>query len=48
MHPSYKNDSDLGKRVNQNLINLGLETPVTDKVKGVSTVKIEQIAPHFR
>ena len=48
MHPSYKNDSDLGKRVNQNLIDLGLETPVTDKVKGVSTVKIEQIAPHFR
>jgi len=48
MHPSYKNDSDLGKRVNQNLIDLGLETPVTDKVKAVSTVKIEQIAPHFR
>ena len=33
MHPSYKNDSDLGKRVSQNLIDLGLETPVTDKVK---------------
>jgi GTP cyclohydrolase I len=48
MHPSYKNDSDLGKRVNQNLIDLGLETPTTDKVKAVSTVKIEQIAPHFR
>ena len=48
MHPSYKNDSDLGKRVNQNLIDLGLETPVTDKVKAVSTIKIEEIAPHFR
>ena len=48
MHPSYKNDSDLGKRVNQNLIDLGLETPTTDKVKAVSTVKIEEIAPHFR
>ena len=48
MHPSYKNDSDLGKRVNQNLIDLGLETPVTDKVKAVSTVKIEEIAPRFR
>ncbi len=48
MHPSYKNDSDLGKRVSQNLIDLGLETPVTDKVKAVSTIKIDQIAPHFR
>ena len=48
MHPSYKNDSDLGKRVNQHLIDLGLETPTTDKVKAVSTVKIEEIAPHFR
>ena len=48
MHPSYKNDSDLGKRVNQNLIDLGLETPTTDKVKAVSTIKIDQIAPHFR
>ena len=48
MHPSYKNDKDLGKRVNQNLIDLGLETPVTDKVKAVSTIKIEEIAPHFR
>ena len=48
MHPSYKNDSDLGKRVNQHLISLGLETPVTDKVKAVSTQKIEEIAPRFR
>ena len=48
MHPSYKNDKDLGKRVNQHLVSLGLETPVTDKVKAVSTQKIEEIAPHFR
>ena len=48
MHPSYKNDKDLGKRVNQHLISLGLETPVTDKVKAVSTQKIEEIAPRFR
>ena len=48
MHPSYKNDMDLGKRVNQHLVSLGLETPVTDKVKAVSTQKIEEIAPRFR
>ena len=48
MHPSYKNDKDLGKRVNQHLVSLGLETPVTDKVKAVSTQKIEEIAPRFR
>jgi GTP cyclohydrolase I len=48
MHPSYKNDKDLGKRVNQHLVSLGLETPVTNKVKAVSTQKIEEIAPHFR
>ena len=48
MHPSYKNDKDLGKRVNQYLVSLGLETPVTDKVKAVSTQKIEEIAPRFR
>ena len=48
MHPSYKNDKDLCKRVNQHLISLGLETPVTDKVKAVSTQKIEEIAPRFR
>ena len=48
MHPSYKNDKDLGKRVNQHLVSLGLETPVTNKVKAVSTQKIEEIAPRFR
>ena len=48
MHPSYNNDKDLGKRVNQHLVSLGLETPVTDKVKAVSTQKIEEIAPRFR
>ena len=48
MHPSYKNNKDLGKRVNQHLVSLGLETPVTDKVKAVSTQKIEEIAPRFR
>ena len=28
MHPSYKLDSKLGKRVHEHLVNEGLETPM--------------------
>ena len=47
MHPSYKNDKDLGKRVNQHLVSLGLETPMTDQVKQSAEKKIEAITDSF-
>ena len=35
MHPSYKSDPELGKKVHEHLVSIGLETPMTEKV-GVS------------
>ena len=41
-----KTDPDLGRRVHEHLVNMGVETPVTET--GVSrTDKIEQIEAHF-
>ncbi len=47
MHPSYKNDSELGKRVHDHLISIGLETPMTDKVMNNADEKIPAIKEHF-
>ena len=32
MHPSYKSDPELGKKVHEHLVSIGLETPMTEKV----------------
>ena len=47
MHPSYKSDSDLGKKVHEHLVSIGLETPMTDKVNISMDSKISIIKEKF-
>lgn len=47
MHPSYKSDSDLGKKVHEHLVSVGLETPMTDKVNISMDSKISIIKEKF-
>ena len=47
MHPSYKSDSDLGKKVHEHLVSIGLETPMTDKVNTSMDSKISIIKEKF-
>ena len=47
MHPSYKSDSDLGKKVHEHLVSLGLETPMTEQVHNSMEDKINSIEGHF-
>jgi len=47
MHPSYKSDPELGKKVHEHLISLGLETPMTDKVNIPMDDKISLIKEKF-
>lgn len=43
-----KNNPELGKKVHEHLVGLGLETPITDMVKESSDSKIEKIKPLFK
>ena len=47
MHPSYKSDPELGKKVHEHLVSLGLETPMTDKVNIPMDDKISLIKEKF-
>ena len=47
MHPSYKSDSDLGKKVHEHLVSIVLETPMTDKVNISMDSKISIIKEKF-
>ena len=47
MHPSYKSDSDLGKKVHEHLVSIGLETPMTEKVGVSMDSKISIIKEKF-
>ena len=47
MHPSYKSDPELGKKVHKHLVSIGLETPMTDKVNNSMDNKIALIKEKF-
>ena len=47
MHPSYKSDPELGKKVHKHLISIGLETPMTEKVGVSMDSKISIIKEKF-
>ena len=47
MHPSYKSDPELGKKVHEHLVSIGLETPMTDKVNIPMDDKISSIKEKF-
>ena len=47
MHPSYKSDPELGKKVHKHLVSIGLETPMTDKVNIPMDDKISLIKEKF-
>ena len=47
MHPSYKSDPELGKKVHEHLVSIGLETPMTDKVNIPMDDKISLIKEKF-
>lgn len=46
-HPDYKSDKDLGLAVRDHLVNIGLETPMTDLVNASEEEKIEKIKSHM-
>ena len=47
MHPKYKLNAELGWKVHDHLVKLGLETPMTDQVKEDSEKKIAAITDSF-
>ena len=47
MHPKYKLNAELGWKVHDHLVKLGLETPMTDLVKEDSEKKIASITDSF-
>ena len=46
-HPSNKSNAELGKKVHEHLLSVGLETPTTNQVLADSEEKIKQITPLF-
>ena len=46
-HPSNKSNAELGKKVHEHLLSVGLETPTTNQVLADSEEKIQKIAPLF-
>lgn len=46
-HPEYKANAELGRRVHEHLVKVGLETPMTDAVHETAEDKIRTIAPLF-
>ena len=47
-HPDYKSNPELGLKVRDHLVSIGLETPVTDKVNADAESKIATIKEHMR
>ena len=47
MHPKYKLNAELGWKVHDHLVKIGLETPMTDLVKEDSEQKIMSITDSF-
>lgn len=46
-HPSHKSNPQLGEAIHKHLLEVGLETPMTDKVGESAQSKIDTIKPHF-
>ena len=46
-HPSNKSNAELGKKVHEHLLSVGLETPTTNQVLADSEEKIQKITPLF-
>ena len=47
-HPIHKANADLGLSIHKHLVDKGLETPITNKVKVSAEDKIKDIVPYFQ